>query len=95
MILYKDLIVQLAILITISYSIVNFFVISKKGVSCPATIGLTAEEALDICFWAGREQKVKLFDLSEYNPTAELYRTGRLVANMFYFFLLGRAAQRK
>eukprot|EP00002_Diphylleia_rotans_P011807 TRINITY_DN2322_c0_g1_i3.p1 TRINITY_DN2322_c0_g1~~TRINITY_DN2322_c0_g1_i3.p1 ORF type:complete len:253 (-),score=63.98 TRINITY_DN2322_c0_g1_i3:29-787(-) len=59
------------------------------GVSCPATIGLSAEEALEICFEAGRSPKVRLFDLSEFNPTIEDYRTGRLVVFMFYYFLLG------
>lgn len=60
------------------------------GVSCPATVGLTAEEALDICYWAGKTPEVSLVDISEYNPAIESYRTGRLVANMFYYFLLGR-----
>ncbi|KAL6065220.1 Arginase [Balamuthia mandrillaris] len=63
------------------------------GVSCPATIGLSAEDALEICFAAGKDPRVALFDLSEYNPQIEDYRTGRLVANMFYFFALGVAAR--
>lgn len=62
-----------------------------QGVSCPANVGLTAEEALDICYWAGRNPAVALVDISEYNPKIEDYRTGRLVANMFYYFLLGRS----
>jgi len=59
------------------------------GVSAPGTIGLSSEEALEMCFIAGKHKNVKLFDLSEYNPAIEDYRTGRLVANMFYFFAMG------
>jgi formiminoglutamase len=61
------------------------------GVSCPGTVGLTAQEALDMCFVAGRHPRVRLFDLSEFNPLADDYRTGRLVANMYYFFAQGLA----
>jgi len=64
------------------------------GVSCPGTIGLTAQEALDMCFVAGRNPRVRLFDLSEFNPHADEYRTGRLVANMWYWFNMG-VAQRE
>ena len=32
-------------------------------------------------------------DVSEYNPAVEEYRTGRLVANMFYYFALGMACR--
>lgn len=59
------------------------------GVSSPANVGLTAQEALDICFLAGHNPKVCLFDLSEFNPMVEDYRTGKLVATMFYYFALG------
>eukprot|EP00761_Pharyngomonas_kirbyi_P000375 gb/GECH01000375.1/.p1 GENE.gb/GECH01000375.1/~~gb/GECH01000375.1/.p1 ORF type:complete len:306 (+),score=98.05 gb/GECH01000375.1/:1-918(+) len=64
------------------------------GVSAPATVGLKAEEALQMCFRAGKLNSVKLFDLSEYNPAVEGHLTGRLVAHMFYHFALG-VAQRK
>jgi len=59
------------------------------GVSCPAPIGLTGAEALQICRIAGANPKVSLFDLSEFNPTVEDYNTGKLVTQMFYFFVLG------
>lgn len=61
------------------------------GVSCPATVGLTADEALAIAYLAGRLPTVRLMDVSELNPAVEGYRSPRLVANMFYNFLLGRA----
>jgi formiminoglutamase len=63
------------------------------GVSCPSPIGLTAMEALEICRIAGAHCKVSLFDLSEFNPTVEDYRTGKLVTQMFYFFTLGVATR--
>lgn len=59
------------------------------GVSAPGSIGLSAQEALNICFLAGKSPKVMLVDVSEYNPSVESFRTGRLVALMLYYFLLG------
>ncbi len=67
------------------------------GVSAPGVVGLSASEALQLCFVAGAHPRVALFDLSEFNPLAEVgidgdnpgYRTGKLVAAMFYHFLLG------
>eukprot|EP00753_Platysulcus_tardus_P009819 PLAT2327.2.p1 GENE.PLAT2327.2~~PLAT2327.2.p1 ORF type:complete len:201 (-),score=86.62 PLAT2327.2:77-679(-) len=59
------------------------------GVSCPATIGLTADDALDMCFRAGASGKVAMLDISEFNPEVESYRTARLIAQMVYHFLMG------
>lgn len=59
------------------------------GVSCPSTIGLSADDALKICLEAGKCPNTRLFDLSEMNPLVENYRTPRLAVNMFYYFLLG------
>ncbi|KAI9142830.1 putative arginase [Paraphysoderma sedebokerense] len=59
------------------------------GVSCASPTGLTAQDAFDICFAAGKNYSVKLFDLSEFNPDIENYRTARLVALMFYHFCCG------
>jgi arginase family enzyme len=66
------------------------------GVSCPSVDGgLTAEEALEIAFLAGKEERVKAFDLSEYNPAVEDFRTGRLLSNVFYYFCLGVALRKE
>lgn len=62
-----------------------------QGVSCASPIGLSADDALEICFAAGAHPNVQLFDLSEYSPDVEEYHTGKLVANMFYYFCLGYA----
>jgi len=64
------------------------------GVSCPAVIGLTSQEALDICFLAGKHENVRLLDFSEYNPVIEEDRTARLVVNMIYYFLMGVASRK-
>ncbi|KAJ3356461.1 hypothetical protein GGF32_001486 [Allomyces javanicus] len=61
------------------------------GVSCASPLGITADQAVDICFIAGANPAVKLVDLSEFSPRIEEYRTGRLVAMMFYYFCLGLA----
>jgi formiminoglutamase len=70
-------------------------------------VGLTAQEALDMCFVAGKNPnvkvlsdllistKVRLFDLSEYNPVIEEYRTGKLVGAMFYYFCMGVAVRKQ
>jgi formiminoglutamase len=63
------------------------------GVSAPGAIGLSSEDALQICFMAGKNPKVRLFDMSEYNPLIEEYRTGRLVATLFYYFAMGVASR--
>ncbi|VDP89915.1 unnamed protein product [Echinostoma caproni] len=61
------------------------------GVSCPSPIGLTASEALGLCYEAGKCPMVDLMDLSEFNPRIESSQTGRLLINMIYHFLLGYA----
>ncbi|KAI9333986.1 hypothetical protein BDR26DRAFT_1009886 [Obelidium mucronatum] len=61
------------------------------GVSCPSPIGLSARDALEICFESGRNPRVALFDLSELNPQVEEYRSARLTAMMFHYFLMGLA----
>jgi len=80
--------------IFVSFDIDSISSADCPGVSAPAAVGLTADEALQICFEAGKNPKVKLFDASEFNPEIEAYRTGRLLCLMFYFFLMGYS-QRK
>lgn len=65
------------------------------GVSCPGAVGLSSDDALSICRVAGADPRVALVDLSEFNPDVEAYRTGKLVAAMFYHFLLGFASRTK
>lgn len=69
-------------------------VCDAPGVSCPAVIGLSARDALSIAELAGRHPAVDVFDLSEYNPTIESEKTGRLAAAMFYHFCLGFASRK-
>lgn len=66
-----------------------------QGVSCSSPTGLSAKQALEICRLAGKDKRVALFDLSEYNPVIEEYRTGRLVAMMFHTFCTSLALNRK
>ncbi|KAJ3207972.1 hypothetical protein HDU82_003086 [Entophlyctis luteolus] len=65
------------------------------GVSCPSPMGLSAKDALDICFESGANPRVALFDVSELNPEIEEYRSARLVAMMFYYFLMGLSVRMK
>jgi len=52
--------------------------------------GLKTEEAIEICYLSGLlATKLVAFDISEYNPFVEDWRTGRLVATMFYYFTMG------
>jgi formiminoglutamase len=62
------------------------------GVSAPSVVGgLTDEEALELCYLAGRYTCVRLMDCSEFNPAVEDQRTRRLLANMFFNFCRGIA----
>jgi formiminoglutamase len=73
----------------VSFDIDSIRASDCPGVSCPGTRGLTADQALDICFQAGKSPRVVGFDLSEFNPIVENNLTPRLVAQMVYYFLLG------
>lgn len=57
------------------------------GVSSPSVIGgltdLEAEEIMSVC---GRSKKVRLLDLSEFNPAVEDVRTRKMVTTLFYRF---------
>lgn len=63
------------------------------GSTWNSSVGLSAEEILDICFIAGRNPNVLLFDFSDFNPDIEEYRSRRLVADMFYRFVMGYAVR--
>ena len=66
------------------------------GVSCPSVDGgLTGDEALEIALISGNCSKVRLVDMSEYNPAVEDYRTGRLLSNIFYYFCMGCSLRKK
>ena len=43
-------------------------------------------EIMMIC---GESPNVRMVDISEYNPTIEDYRTGRIAVSLFYYFLVG------
>lgn len=52
--------------------------------------GFTSEEAVEICYLAGLySDKIVAVDVCEYNPYVEDWKTGRLLATMFYYFALG------
>jgi len=91
---FKQVLDQVGQHIFVSFDIDSISSADCPGVSAPAANGLSAQEALDICFAAGQHSNVKLFDLSEFNPLIEEYRTGRLVAFMFYYFVLGVASRK-
>ena len=62
------------------------------GVSSPSVIGgLTDLEAEEIMWLAGRNKKVRLVDISEFNPAVEDTRTRKLVTYLFYMFCKGVA----
>ena len=73
----------------VSFDIDSIRSCEAPGVSCPSTRGLTAEEALSICFNSGSTQRVVGLDISEFNPKIENNITLRLVTQMIYYFILG------
>jgi len=79
----------------VSFDMDSIRMADAPGLSCPSIKGLRGREALEIARIAGKNSKVKLFDLSEYNPLIEDERTGRLAAAMFYYFCLGVASRKE
>ena len=70
------------------------------GVSSPNVHGgLTTEEITEICYISGKySNKLVAIDVTDYNPFKEDWRSGRLLATMFYYFTLGysmRLSQQK
>ena len=65
------------------------------GVSCPSPIGLSAIESAKICFISGANKNVMIMDMSEFNPNAESYLTGKLLSWMFYNFVLGVSTRKQ
>lgn len=78
----------------VSFDIDSISSADCPGVSCQAVVGLSAQDALDICMAAGQHPGTRLLDISEFNPATESKRTSRLVATMIYYFLLGIASRK-
>ena len=86
---WSDLVAKLGKSAFISFDIDSIQSSDCPGVSAPANFGLTATQATQMCLLAGQAPNVRLFDLSEFNPLIEDYRTARLVVVMLYFFAMG------
>jgi len=60
------------------------------GVSAPSVVGgLTYDEAIELAYLAGRFEKVKLMDVSEFNPAVENKKTPQLIVDILYHFIKG------
>lgn len=60
------------------------------GSSAPSPIGFRSEDALAICFEAGRHETTRMIDIVEVNPLFDKdNRTSKLAARMIAWFLLG------
>lgn len=81
--------------IFVSFDVDSIIGASCPGVSAPATVGLSAGDALSMCRAAGRCPKVQLIDMSEFNPQVEEYRTAKLCTLMFYEFCVGVALRKQ
>jgi len=91
---FEELLTNLGSELFVSFDIDSVRYADCPGVSCPSPIGLTAEQALKICEISGRNPHTRLMDMSEFNPTFEtndVYKTGKLVAFMFWYFCQGVA----
>jgi formiminoglutamase len=55
--------------------------------------GLTSEDIIEMMMLAGKNKKIVTLTISDYNPTIEDYRTGRLLTNMVYYFILGYSSR--
>jgi formiminoglutamase len=79
----------------VSYDVDAIISASCPGVSAPATFGISARDAVEMAFEAGLSPNVRMFDMSEFNPRVEEYRTAKLVTQMFYHFVCGVARRRQ
>jgi formimidoylglutamase len=62
------------------------------GVSAPAPYGFSSQEAMQMCFEAGKFENVRMIDLVEVSPPHDVDdRTSRLVARMIANAMLGFA----
>jgi formiminoglutamase len=52
---------------------------------------ITNEEILEVMMVAGRNPRVRVLDITEFNPSFEDYNSSLLILNMVYYYLLGRA----
>ena len=61
------------------------------GVTSPLSLGgLTSEEVVSVALESGKlGDRLKMVDVSEYNPMSEDYRTGKLATTILYYTLLG------
>lgn len=65
---------------------------AAPGVSAPAPVGLSADDALKMCYAAGSSTKVGMIDFVEVSPKYDVDdRTSRLVARMIAQTMLGFA----
>lgn len=60
-----------------------------RGCRDVMSAGLTPEEILEIFMVLGANRKVKLVDISEFNPSVEDYESSLLLVNLLYYFLMG------
>jgi formiminoglutamase len=58
------------------------------GVSAPGSFGFTSEDAIKIACLAGKDNRTKIFEISEVNPRFDIDgRTSRLAALMIWYFI--------
>lgn len=58
------------------------------GVSAPSPTGFNADDAIDVALIAGRDERSKIFEISEVNPLYDIDgRTTKLAAVMIWTFL--------
>lgn len=66
------------------------------GSSAPSPDGLTPTDILEFAYAAGKNKKVRIFEIMEVNPLYDIdSRTSRLAANIILEFCAGVASQKK
>ncbi|CDW73674.1 formimidoylglutamase [Stylonychia lemnae] len=63
---------------------------NAPGVSepCPA-FGFNTQEIEDIAFNIGKQENLRIFTISEYNPAIEKFQTGNVLCSIYQHLLLG------
>jgi arginase family enzyme len=89
---FGSLISDVKIPLYVSFDIDSIRSSDAPGCSAPSPMGFTSEDAIAICFEAGKHSQTRMLDIVEVSPPFDIdEKTSRLAARMIAAFLAGIA----
>jgi formiminoglutamase len=76
-------------MVAVSVEVLQLF----EGTTLKQHGSITSEEILEAMLMFGRNPRVKIIDITEFNPSVEDYNSSLLILNMIYYYLLGFASK--